>query len=108
MYGVVAESVAQRVPEIGIRVALGASRAGIRNLFVAQGVRIAGIGIVAGLAGALALRRAMSTLVFGIPTHDPATYMLASACLAGATIAACAIPAIRAAALDPVDALRRT
>jgi predicted permease len=108
VYGVVAESVAQRVPEIGIRLALGASPAGIRNLFVAQGARLAGIGIVAGLAGAFALRRGMSTLVFGIQTSDPVTYALAAACLAAATIAACGIPAMRAAALDPVEALRRT
>jgi predicted permease len=107
VYGVVSESVAQRVPEIGIRVALGASRAGIRNLFVAQGVRLAVVGIVGGLAGAFALRRGMSTLVFGIQTNDPLTYLLAAACLAAATIGACGIPAMRAAGLDPVDALRR-
>jgi len=106
IYGVVSESVAQRVAEIGIRVALGASRAGIRNLFVAQGVRLAVVGVAGGLGGAFALRRGMSTLVFGIQTNDPLTYLLAAACLAAATIGACGIPAMRAAALDPVDALR--
>lgn len=107
VYGVVAESVAQRVPEIGIRVALGASRAGIRNLFVAQGVRLALFGVGAGAAGAFGLRRVLSTLVFGVQTNDPLTYLAASASLAAATITACVVPATRAAALDPVDALRR-
>jgi ABC-type antimicrobial peptide transport system permease subunit len=65
------------------------------------------LGLAAGLAGALALRQAMATLVFGVPTTDPVAYVIASACLAAASIAACAIPANRAAAMDPVKALRQ-
>lgn len=107
VYGVVAESVAQRVPEIGIRVALGATPAGIRRLIIAQGGRLVALGLVGGIAGALLLRKGMATLVFGVPTTDPVAYGLACVCLAAATIAACAIPASRAASLDPVEALRR-
>jgi ABC-type antimicrobial peptide transport system permease subunit len=107
VYGVMAESVAQRVPEIGIRVALGATPAAIRQLIIAQGGWMVVLGLAAGLAGALALRRAMATLVFGVPTTDPVAYAIACVCLAAATIAACAIPANRAAALDPIRALRQ-
>jgi putative ABC transport system permease protein len=107
VYGVMAESVAQRVPEIGIRVALGATPSAIRHLVIAQGGWMVGLGLIGGLAGALALRKAMATLVFGVPTTDPVAYLIACACLAAATIAACAIPANRAASMDPVRALRQ-
>jgi putative ABC transport system permease protein len=107
VYGVMAESVAQRVPEIGIRVALGATPAAIRRLVIAQGGWMVVLGLAGGLAGALTLRRAMATLVFGVPTTDPVAYAIACACLAAATIAACAIPANRAASMDPVRALRQ-
>jgi putative ABC transport system permease protein len=107
VYGVMAESVAQRVPEIGIRVALGATPAAIRQLVIAQGGWMVGLGLIGGLAGALALRKAMATLVFGVPTTDPLAYAVAAASLAAATIAACAIPAHRTAWMDPVRALRQ-
>ena len=71
VYGVMAESVAQRVPEIGIRVALGATPAAVRRLVIRQGAWMVVPGLAAGLAGALALRGAMATLVFGVPTTDP-------------------------------------
>jgi putative ABC transport system permease protein len=106
VYGVIAESVAQRVPEIGIRMALGATPTSVRNLFVAQGAVLAGVGSAVGLAGAFAFRNGMSSVVFGVPTMDPLTYLVAFVCLAGATITACTIPAWRAASLDPVVALR--
>jgi predicted permease len=107
VYGVMAESVAQRVPEIGIRVALGATPAAVRRLVIRQGGWLVVSGLLGGIAGALALRRAMSTFVFGVPTTDPVAYAIAAACLAAATIAACAIPANRAASMDPVRALRQ-
>jgi putative ABC transport system permease protein len=107
VYGVMAESVAQRVPEIGIRVALGATPAAIRHLVIAQGGWMVVLGLAGGIAGALALRKAMATLVFGVPTTDPIAYAVACVCLTAATIAACAIPANRAAAMDPVRALRQ-
>jgi putative ABC transport system permease protein len=107
VYGVMAESVAQRVPEIGIRVALGATPAAIRHLVIAQGGWMVVLGLAGGIAGALALRKAMATLVFGVPTTDPIAYAVACVCLAAATIAACAIPANRAASMDPVKALRQ-
>jgi putative ABC transport system permease protein len=106
VYGVIAESVAQRVAEIGIRMALGATPASVRNLFVAQGAVLAGVGSAVGLAGAFAFRNGMSSVVFGVPTMDPLTYLVAFMCLAGATVTACTIPAWRAASLDPVVALR--
>ena len=65
------------------------------------------LGLAGGIAGALALRKAMATLVFGVPTTDPIAYAVACVGLAAATIAACAIPANRAAAMDPVKALRQ-
>ena len=92
VYGVMAESVAQRVPEIGIRVALGATPGAVRRLVIAQAGWMVVLGLAGGLAGALALRRAMATLVFGVPTTDPIAYAIACACLAAATVAACAIP----------------
>jgi putative ABC transport system permease protein len=107
VYGVMAESVAQRVPEIGIRVALGATPGAIRHLVIVQGGWMVVLGLAGGLAGALTLRRAMATLVFGVPTTDPLAYAIACVCLAAATIAACAIPANRAASLDPIRALRQ-
>ena len=85
VYGVMAESVAQRVPEIGIRVALGATPGAVRRLVIAQAGWIVVLGLAGGLAGALALRRAMATMVFGVPTTDPVAYAIACACLAAAT-----------------------
>ena len=107
VYGVMAEAVAQRVPEIGIRVALGATPGAVRRLVIAQAGWMVVLGLAGGLAGALALHRAMATLVFGVPTTDPIAYAIACACLAAASVAACAIPANRAAAMDPVKALRQ-
>ena len=106
IYGVISESVAQRVPEIGIRMALGATPASVRNLFLSQGVILALSGSAIGLVGAFTLRHGMSSLVYGVPTTDPLTYAVGCVCLAGATIAACTIPAVRAASLDPIVALR--
>ena len=103
VYGVMAESVAQRVPEIGIRVGARRHSRGDPALVIAQAGWMVVLGLAwQALAGALALRRAMSTLVFGVPTTDPVAYVIACACLAVATIAACAIPANRAASLDPI------
>jgi putative ABC transport system permease protein len=107
VYGVISEAVARRVPEIGVRMALGAAPADIRRQFVAEGTRLAALGTIAGVIGALGLRHSMATVVFGVATADAATYAGACVCLIAAAAAACAIPAARAAALDPVSALRR-
>jgi predicted permease len=106
IYGVVAESVAQRVPEIGVRMALGARASDVRQLILRQGVGLVAVGITFGLIGAYFLRGVMTTMVFGVQTLDPIAYVVACVVLGVTTLAACAIPAGRAARLDPVAALR--
>jgi len=106
VYGVLAEFVTQRVPEIGVRVAFGATTGNVVRLVLRQGWRLAAIGVPLGLAGAAALNGTMRAQVYGVSTLDPATYVAAALCLILATVAACLIPALRAARLDPVAALR--
>lgn len=106
-YGVVMEAVAQRVPEIGVRMALGATPAGIVRMVLVQGVLLVLTGVVVGGAGALAMNSVMRSLVFRVPTTDPASYVAAAVALTVATVAACAVPARRAARVDPVIALRQ-
>jgi putative ABC transport system permease protein len=106
VYGVLAEFVIQRVPEMGIRIAFGATRADVVALVLGQGARLVLIGLVLGLGSAVLLRTVMSTMVYGVRTSDPLTYASACAVLFAATIAACAVPARRASRLDPVVALR--
>lgn len=106
IYGVISYSVSQRAREIGIRMALGAQKQEVRKMFVLDGLLAAAIGIVCGLAGAIALTRSMSSLLFEVSPVDPATYAGASALLAGAALLASAIPAWRATAVDPAMALR--
>ena len=98
--------VAARRREIGVRMALGARAGQIRVSIVAQAATVTGAGIVAGLAGALALARFMTALVFDIPTLDPVTFAAVPAMLAAVALAAAMIPARRAAAVDPMRALR--
>jgi len=107
VYGVVAESVAQRVPEIGVRVALGATRHNVLMLFLRQSMWLIAFGTVAGLAIAVAFNRTMTSFVFRVPTLDPASYIVACLCVAAATLTACSIPASRATKVDPVVALRQ-
>ena len=106
IYGVLAYSVSQRTGEIGVRMALGATPRGMLRLIVSEGMKVALIGIGTGLTGGLALGRAMSSLVFGVPVRDPATFTGVAVVLASVSLAACAIPAIRASRVDPIVALR--
>lgn len=106
IYGVVAESVAQRVPEIGIRMALGADGAAVVRLILGEGARMVVAGIAIGCVGAIAFRHAMVAFVFGVPTTDVATYTFACLALGVAALVACLLPARRAAGVDPVIALR--
>lgn len=106
IYGVVAYSVAQRVNEIGIRMALGAQRSQVMRLIVGQGARVALIGVAIGIAGALGLTRFLSTLLFGIRADDPITFMGVPIVLVAITLLACYIPARRAMRVDPMTALR--
>lgn len=106
IYGVVSYTVTQRTPEIGIRLALGARRAQVFRLILAQGIKVVSFGLVLGLAGALAMTRVLSNFLFGITPSDPLTFLLVTLTLILITLAACTIPARRATKVDPLIALR--
>ena len=106
IYGVIAYAVSQRTREIGIRVALGAPPAVLLRVFVRQGLVLAGVGAALGLAVAAGLTRLMSSLLFGVKALDPLTYAAVSALLIFAAVLASYLPARRALAIDPVEALR--
>jgi predicted permease len=106
IYGVMAYSVAQRTREIGIRMALGASRADVLRMVGNRGLMLAIVGVALGLGGALGLTRFMKSLLFGVSPADPETLTAVCALLIGVTMAACYIPARRATKVEPVEALR--
>ena len=106
IYGVIAYVVSQRIREIGIRTALGAQPAGLLGMFVRQGLWLAGIGAALGLVAAAGLTRLMSSLLFGVTALDPVTYTAVSALLIAVGVLASYLPARRAIAVDPVQALR--
>jgi len=107
IYGVMAYSVSRRTQEIGVRVALGAKASDVLKMVLGQGTKMAAIGVGIGLAGAFALTRVMSTLLFEVSVTDPATFAAVVALLALVTLLACYIPARRATKVDPIIALRR-
>jgi putative ABC transport system permease protein len=106
IYAVLAYAVTQRTREIGLRMALGATRGGVLRLIVGEGMVVGAAGIAVGLAGGLALGRTLATLLFGVTVRDPATFVAVAVVLGLVALAACAIPARRAARLDPMVALR--
>ena len=105
IYGVLAYQVAQRRKEIGIRLALGSDGRRIFNLVVSEGLWLVAAGGAAGLAGSFAIRRAIATQLYGVQPMDPVVLTLAGATLCLVAFLACAVPARRAAAIDPVIAL---
>jgi putative ABC transport system permease protein len=106
LYGVIAQSVTERRQEIGVRMALGATREQILRLFLRHGLIVVAIGIGAGIAGAVAAGEALASLVFGVTVTDPVTLGTAAALLITVTLLACYIPARSATRLDPMAALR--
>jgi len=106
VYGILANSVAERTREIGVRAALGASRGNLLALVMRQGLALVLAGIALGLGAALAATRALASLLFGVSHLDPFTYAGVIAVLLGVATAACLVPARRAAMLDPMQALR--
>jgi macrolide transport system ATP-binding/permease protein len=106
LYGVLAYTVAQRTPEIGIRMALGAQKGAVLRLVVSQGMRIALPGVVLGLAAAFGLTPFMKGLLFGVSALDPLTFGGIALLLIAVALIACFIPARRAARIDPKTALR--
>jgi len=106
IYGVISYMVSLRTREIGVRMALGAQRQQVRGMVVRQGLVLALIGVGIGLAGALALSRLISSLLYGIAPHDPLTLGAVTGALLGVAALASWLPAMRAARIDPIEALR--
>ena len=106
IYGVISFTVLCQMREVGIRIALGATRARVLRLVIFRGLRLAALGIGLGLAGAAALTRLISSALYGVSPLDPATFLATAALLAAVALLAAAIPAARAARIEPIGALR--
>ena len=106
LYSVMAYVVSQRTREVGIRMALGANRADVLKLVVRQGMMMTLIGLVLGLAGAFALSRVLTGMLYGVSATDPLTFTGVSIVLLVVALLACLIPARRATHVDPIIALR--
>ena len=105
LYGVLAYTVGRQTPEIGLRIALGASPVDVLFQVVGSGLRLVGIGLAAGIAGALAASRLLTSLLFGVTTADPATYVAVAAVLLSTALLASYLPARRAMRISPIAAL---
>jgi putative ABC transport system permease protein len=106
LYGVLAYSVVQRTQEIGVRMAVGAKRCDVLQLIMSGGFKLIAIGVLIGLAGALAFTRVLQSQLFGVTAYDPLSFVGNAALLAAVAAAACLVPALRATRVDPLIALR--
>ena len=106
IYGVVSYIVSQRAREIGVRVALGATKHDVSRMVLARGLSLAGVGVALGLLGAVSATRVMQSLLFGVNPIDPASYGVAALTLVTVSLVAAYVPARRAATVDPMEALR--
>ncbi|HSA56280.1 MAG TPA: ABC transporter permease [Gemmatimonadaceae bacterium] len=106
VYGVLSYAVTQRTHEMGVRMALGAHPSHIRSIVIRQGLVIAGVGMAAGLAGALALSQVLDSLAFGVSPRDPVVFVTVSLVLAAVVVLAAYVPARRATRVDPLESLR--
>jgi ABC-type antimicrobial peptide transport system permease subunit len=106
IYGVISYSVSQRTREIGIRMALGVEQRSLRRMFVRHAFMLSGIGVMVGIGVAATLTRLMTSMLFHVSPLDAVTYSAVSIVLLSAALMASYVPARRAAALNPVDALR--
>ena len=106
LYGVIAYSVGQRTREIGIRLAIGAQRGDMLRLVVGEGLRLASVGVAAGLAAAFFVTRVLQSQLYGVTASDPFTYVLIATVLGAVALLAAWLPACRAAKVDPMEALR--
>jgi putative ABC transport system permease protein len=106
IFGLMAKLVARRTPEIGLRMALGATPQEVLGMVRRQGLLLAAVGGVAGVCGAFVMARALKSLLFGISSADPISYAGAAVVMALVVLLACRLPAWRAARADPMVALR--
>jgi ABC-type antimicrobial peptide transport system permease subunit len=106
LYGVMSYAVSRRTHEIGIRLALGARVSKVRLLVIRQGMLLTLIALVLGLAGAFAVTKLFTSVLYGVRPHDPAIFALATLFLAMVALVACWVPSRRAANVDPLTALR--
>jgi predicted permease len=106
IYGLLAYTVRQRTGEIGLRMALGSTRMGVVRLILSEGLSLLIVGLCIGSIGAVAFARTLRSFLYEVPAMDPVTLLLVPAVLAVATLAACVAPSARAAATDPMEALR--
>jgi predicted permease len=106
IYGMLSYAVAQRTREIGLRMTLGAQTGNVLRLIIGQGMKLALVGVVLGLAASFALTRTMKTLLFGVSTTEPVIFVAFSTLLAVVALLACWLPARRATKVDPLEALR--
>ena len=106
IYGLLQYNTTRQTHDIGIRMALGARQADILRAVVGQGFRLALVGVLIGVGGALLLTKVISSFLYGVTRTDPVTFACVSLALAGAALLASYIPARRAAKVDPMEALR--